>query len=47
MTEKKFNVTGMTCSSCSEHVEKSIKNLNGVENVNVNLLSNTMIVKFD
>lgn len=47
MTEKKFNVTGMTCSSCSAHVEKSIKNLNGVENVNVNLLSNTMIVKFD
>ena len=47
MTEKKFNVTGMTCSSCSAYVEKSIKNLNGVENVNVNLLSNTMIVKFD
>ena len=47
MTEKKFNVTGMTCSSCSAHVEKSTKNLNGVENVNVNLLSNTMIVKFD
>ena len=47
MTEKKFNVTGMTCSSCSAHVEKSIKNLNGVDNVNVNLLSNTMIVKFD
>lgn len=47
MTEKKFNVTGMTCSSCSAHVEKSIKNLNSVENVNVNLLSNTMIVKFD
>ena len=46
MTEK-FNVTGMTCSACSVHVEKSVKNLNGVKSVNVNLLQNNMHVDFD
>ena len=46
MTEK-FNVTGMTCSACSAHVEKSAKKLNGVKSVNVNLLQNNMHVDFD
>lgn len=47
MIEKKFNIIGMTCSSCSAHVENSIKNLNGVKKVNVNLLSNSMTVLYD
>ena len=46
MTEK-FNVTGITCSACSAHVEKSVKKLNGVKSVNVNLLQNNMHVDFD
>lgn len=37
----------MTCSACSAHVEKSVKNLNGVKSVNVNLLQNNMHVDFD
>lgn len=47
MKKVKFNIQGMTCSSCSAHVEKSVKNLNGIKNVNVNLLSNTMIAEYD
>ncbi len=47
MKKVKFNIQGMTCSSCSSHVEKSVKNLNGIKNVNVNLLSNTMIAEYD
>ena len=46
MTDK-FNVTGMTCSACSAHVEKSVKKLDGVKSVNVNLLQNNMHVDFD
>ena len=46
MTEK-FNVTGMTCSACSAHVEKSVKKLDGVKSVNINLLQNNMHVDFD
>ncbi|WP_444641219.1 heavy metal translocating P-type ATPase [Caproiciproducens sp. R1] len=44
---KKFNVTGMTCSACSANVEKSVRKLNGVSSVNVNLLSNSMTVDYD
>ena len=46
MTEK-FDITGMTCSACSAHVEKSVFALEGVKNVNVNLLRNNMHVDFD
>ena len=43
----KFDVQGMTCSSCSAHVEKAVVRLNGVQKVNVNLLSNNMIVEYN
>jgi Cu+-exporting ATPase len=45
--KEKFNVTGMSCSACSANVEKSVKKLQGVKAVNVNLLSNSMSVDFD
>lgn len=45
--KQKFNVEGMTCSACSAHVDKAVRKLNGVNNCNVNLLSNTMEVEFD
>lgn len=45
--KQKFNVTGMTCSSCSSHVEKSVAKLSGVNKVQVNLLSNSMWVEFE
>lgn len=45
--KEKFDVTGMTCSACSAHVEKSVKQLCGIENVNVNLLQNSMTVEYD
>lgn len=37
----------MTCSSCVAHVEKSVRKLEGVKTVNVNLLTNSMTVDFD
>ena len=42
-----FDVTGMTCSACSAHIEKSLAKAPGVEKVAVNLLANRMIVEFD
>lgn len=47
MQKTKFNIQGMTCSSCSSHVEKAVNKLQGIKNVNVNLLSNNMIVEYD
>lgn len=46
MAHEKFQVTGMTCSACAAHVEKSVSKLNGVKNCTVNLLSNSMTVDF-
>lgn len=42
-----FDVTGMSCSACSARVEKAVKALDGIEEVNVNLLKNSMMVDFD
>lgn len=47
MKAQKFNVTGMTCSACSARIEKNINNTNGIIEANVNLLSNSMLVKYD
>ena len=47
MKKVKFDIQGMTCSSCSSHVEKAVCKLEGAKNVNVNLLSNSMIVEYD
>ena len=44
---QKFSVTGMTCSACSASVEKAVRRLDGIDEVNVNLLTNSMIVEFD
>jgi Cu+-exporting ATPase len=45
--EQKFSVSGMTCSACSAHVEKSVGKIKGVGAVSVNLLTNSMSVDFD
>ncbi len=47
MNKKTFDVTGMTCASCSAHVEKAVSSLPGVKEVSVSLLTNTMGVEFD
>lgn len=45
--DQKFDVTGMSCSACSASVERSVRKLPGVSEVNVNLLSGSMSVEFD
>lgn len=47
MKSQKFDIKGMTCSACSNAVDRAIKKLEGVSEVNVNLLSNSMLVKYD
>ena len=45
--KQKFDVIGMTCSACSSHVDKAVRKVSGVNDVNVNLLSNSMVVEYD
>ncbi len=47
LTKERYNVGGMTCSACSAHVEKAVSKVNGVEKVEVNLLTNSMTVLYD
>ena len=47
MKKTKFDIQGMTCSSCVSHIEKAVNKLEGTKKVNVNLLSNSMLVEYD
>lgn len=46
MMKQKFDVTGMSCSACSAHVEKAVSKVPGVDKVQVNLLQNSMAVEY-
>ena len=45
--KQKFDVTGMTCSACSAHVEKAVNKLEGVRRAEVSLMTNSMTVDYD
>ena len=45
--QSRFNVTGMSCAACSSHVEKAVKQLDGIQNVEVNLLTGSMTADFN
>ncbi|HCC36742.1 MAG TPA: heavy metal translocating P-type ATPase [Treponema sp.] len=42
-----FDIAGMTCSACSARIEKGLSKLDGINEVNVNLLTNSMAVTFN
>ena len=45
--KQKFNITGMTCSACSAHVEKAVNKLEGIRSASVSLMTNSMAADFD
>lgn len=48
MTEnEKYQITGMSCAACSARVDKAVRHLDGVREVSVNLLTNSMLVSYD
>lgn len=47
LSETQLFVTGMDCASCVRHVEKAIRTLPGVQDVNVNLAQGKARVMFD
>ena len=44
---QRFDVTGMTCASCSAHVHKAVSAVKGVKEVSVSLLTNSMLVSYE
>lgn len=45
--EVKFNVSGMTCTGCEEHVKYAVNALPGILEINANYVEGTAVVKFD
>ena len=45
--KQKFNITGMTCSACSAHVEKAVSKMEGVRSAAVSLMTNSMVAEYD
>ena len=47
MKEVRFQVTGMSCAACSARIEKVLGKMDGVEEANVNLATETTTVQYD
>lgn len=47
MKTQRFDVTGMTCAACQANVTRRVKKLEGVKQVEVDLLSGRMRVEYD
>ncbi len=45
--EKNFKIEGMTCAACVRAVERAVNKMDGIEEVNVNLATEKMFVKYD
>ena len=47
MTEKTFNVAGMSCGHCKAAVEDELNELSGVEKANADIVKGTVEVSYD
>ena len=47
MKESSYQVTGMTCSACSAHVQRAAGKVEGVTEASVNLATETLRVQYD
>jgi len=45
--KQRFTVTGMSCSACSQAVEKAVKRVEGVTSVSVSLTAGTMLCTYN
>ncbi len=45
--KQKFTVEGMTCASCVSAVEKAVKKKDGINDISVSLMTDSMLVDFD
>lgn len=47
MREEQYIISGMSCAACSSSVQRVVSRLDGVENCEVNLITEKMTVKYD
>lgn len=44
MASTSYSVTGMTCGHCVGHISDEVKTITGVESVEIDLASGTMVI---
>ncbi len=42
-----FKVVGIYCTSCKPIVEKQLKNNNGIKNIGINYMTESVVIEFD
>lgn len=47
IVKTKFDVSGMTCAACQVAVKRAVTKMDGVSDVNVNLMTNSMVVDYN
>lgn len=47
LAKEQFDITGMSCAACSSRIDRTVSALEGVTEVSVNLLKNSMAVSFN
>lgn len=43
----KFKIIGLDCANCAAELERAIQKVNGVENANINFMTQRMELEFD
>jgi len=46
-TQQHFPIQGMTCGNCVAHVEKALRNLPGISQIEVNLEKCQALIEYD
>ncbi|MFU8792617.1 MAG: heavy metal translocating P-type ATPase [Acholeplasmataceae bacterium] len=47
MKTQKYNITGMTCASCAQSIDRVLRRQDGILDVNINLATDQAIISFD
>ncbi len=45
--KNKFKIKGLDCANCAAELERAIKKINGIENANINFLTQKMEIEYD
>ena len=45
--KSKFKIKGLDCANCAAELERKIEKIEGIENVNINFLSERMDIEYD
>lgn len=45
--ESKFKIKGLDCANCAGELERAIQKIEGIENVNINFITEKMKIKYE